>query len=47
MGSLGSMALGSKDRYFQDVEDDIKKLVTEGIEGRVPYKGTLHEVMQQ
>ena len=47
MGSLGSMALGSKDRYFQDVEDDIKKLVPEGIEGRVPYKGTLHEVMQQ
>ena len=47
MGSLGSMALGSKDRYFQDVEDDIKKLVPEGIEGRVPYKGTLHEVMVQ
>lgn len=47
MGSLGAMALGSKDRYFQDVEDDIKKLVPEGIEGRVPYKGTLHEVMQQ
>lgn len=47
MGSLSSMALGSKDRYFQDVEDDIKKLVPEGIEGRVPYKGTLHEVMQQ
>ena len=47
MGSIGAMALGSKDRYFQDVEDDIKKLVPEGIEGRVPYKGTLHEVMQQ
>ncbi len=47
MGSLGAMAMGSKDRYFQDVEDDIKKLVPEGIEGRVPYKGTLHEVMQQ
>ncbi|MEO5906785.1 MAG: IMP dehydrogenase [Saprospiraceae bacterium] len=47
MGSLGSMALGSKDRYFQDVEDDIKKLVPEGIEGRVPYKGSLHEVMVQ
>jgi IMP dehydrogenase len=47
MGSLSSMALGSKDRYFQDVEDDIKKLVPEGIEGRVPYKGTLHEVMVQ
>lgn len=47
MGSLGAMELGSKDRYFQDVEDDIKKLVPEGIEGRVPYKGTLHEVMVQ
>ncbi len=47
MGSLGAMAMGSKDRYFQDIEDDIKKLVPEGIEGRVPYKGTLHEVMQQ
>lgn len=47
MGSLGAMALGSKDRYFQDVEDDLKKLVPEGIEGRVPYKGTLHEVMVQ
>jgi IMP dehydrogenase len=47
MGSLGAMALGSKDRYFQDVEDDINKLVPEGIEGRVPYKGTLAEVMVQ
>ena len=47
MGSLGSMKKGSKDRYFQDVEDDIKKLVPEGIEGRVPYKGTLSEVMVQ
>jgi IMP dehydrogenase len=47
MGSLGAMQLGSKDRYFQDVEDDIKKLVPEGIEGRVPYKGTLTEVMVQ
>ncbi|MBP7272653.1 MAG: IMP dehydrogenase [Saprospiraceae bacterium] len=47
MGSLGAMELGSKDRYFQDVEDDIKKLVPEGIEGRVPYKGTLAEVMIQ
>lgn len=47
MGSLGAMQLGSKDRYFQDVEDDIKKLVPEGIEGRVPYKGTLQEVMVQ
>lgn len=47
MGSLGAMQIGSKDRYFQDVEDDIKKLVPEGIEGRVPYKGTLAEVMVQ
>lgn len=47
MGSLGAMSLGSKDRYFQDVEDDIKKLVPEGIEGRVPYKGTVAEVMVQ
>ena len=47
MGSLGAMAQGSKDRYFQDVEDDIKKLVPEGIEGRVPYKGSLAEVMVQ
>jgi IMP dehydrogenase len=47
MGSLGAMQKGSKDRYFQDVEDDIKKLVPEGIEGRVPYKGTLAEVVNQ
>ncbi len=47
MGSLGAMAMGSKDRYFQDVEDDVKKLVPEGIEGRVPYKGTVGEVMVQ
>jgi len=47
MGSLGAMQKGSKDRYFQDVEDDIKKLVPEGIEGRVPYKGTIAEVMVQ
>ncbi len=47
MGSLGAMKRGSKDRYFQDVEDDVKKLVPEGIEGRVPYKGTLEEVMVQ
>jgi len=47
MGSLGSMKLGSKDRYFQDAEDDIKKLVPEGIEGRVPYKGSVAEVMVQ
>ncbi len=47
MGSIGAMEDGSKDRYFQDVEDDIKKLVPEGIEGRVPYGGTLHEVVYQ
>ena len=47
MGSLGAMSAGSKDRYFQDVEDDIKKLVPEGIEGRVPFKGTVAEVMVQ
>lgn len=47
MGSLEAMQSGSKDRYFQDVEDDIKKLVPEGISGRVPYKGTLSEVMYQ
>ena len=47
MGSLGAMKEGSKDRYFQDAEDDIKKLVPEGIEGRVPYSGHLHEVVFQ
>jgi IMP dehydrogenase len=47
MGSLGAMNQGSKDRYFQDVEDDVKKLVPEGIEGRIPYKGSLAEVMTQ
>ncbi len=47
MGSLGAMAQGSKDRYFQDVEEDINKLVPEGIEGRVPYKGMLSEVVYQ
>jgi len=47
MGSIDAMQEGSKDRYFQDAEDDIKKLVPEGIVGRVPYKGTLKEVVQQ
>lgn len=47
MGSIEAMQEGSKDRYFQDVEDDIKKLVPEGIVGRVPYKGTLSEVIHQ
>jgi IMP dehydrogenase len=47
MGSVEAMQQGSKDRYFQDAEDDIKKLVPEGISGRVPYKGTVQEVMYQ
>lgn len=47
MGSLEAMDEGSKDRYFQDVEDDIKKLVPEGISGRVPYKGLVSEVLYQ
>ncbi len=47
MGSVEAMEQGSKDRYFQDVEDDIKKLVPEGIVGRVPYKGELSESMTQ
>ncbi len=47
MGSVEAMQKGSKDRYFQDVEDDVKKLVPEGISGRVPYKGNLEEVMHQ
>ncbi|MBT6881462.1 MAG: IMP dehydrogenase [Flavobacterium sp.] len=47
MGSVEAMKQGSKDRYFQDVEDDIKKLVPEGIVGRVPYKGDLDESIHQ
>ncbi len=47
MGSVEAMKAGSSDRYFQDVEADIKKLVPEGIVGRVPYKGNLSEIMQQ
>lgn len=47
MGSLEAMKEGSKDRYFQDVEDDIQKLVPEGIEGRVPSKGSLSETVHQ
>ena len=47
MGSLEAMQHGSKDRYFQDAEDDIKKLVPEGISGRVPFKGSVMEVMHQ
>ena len=47
MGSIEAMQMGSKDRYFQDAEDDIKKLVPEGISGRVPVKGSLAEVVYQ
>src|SRR5690554_1271873 len=47
MGSIEAMQKGSKDRYFQDIEEDIKKLVPEGIAARVPYKGTLDEVLYQ
>jgi IMP dehydrogenase len=47
MGSLEAMQKGSKDRYFQDAEDDVKKLVPEGIAARVPYKGSLYEVVYQ
>jgi IMP dehydrogenase len=47
MGSLEAMEDGSKDRYFQDAEDDIKKLVPEGIVGRVPFKGKVSEVLYQ
>lgn len=47
MGSIEAMQKGSKDRYFQDAEDDIKKLVPEGIVGRVPFKGNLSEVLYQ
>lgn len=47
MGSLGAMATGSSDRYFQDPEEDVKKYVPEGIEGRVAYKGMLKEIVYQ
>lgn len=47
MGSLEAMKKGSKDRYFQDVEDDVAKLVPEGVEGRVPYKGPLSDTIYQ
>jgi IMP dehydrogenase len=47
MGSLSAMKKGSKDRYFQDVEDDIAKLVPEGVEGRVPFKGPLSDTIYQ
>ncbi len=47
MGSIAAMRAGSKDRYFQDMEDDLQKLVPEGIEGRVPYQGSLSETVYQ
>ena len=47
MGSIEAMQKGSKDRYFQDMEDDVSKLVPEGISGRVPFKGLLSEVIYQ
>jgi IMP dehydrogenase len=47
MGSIGAMSQGSGDRYFQDVEDDVKKFVPEGIEGRVAFKGGLSEIVYQ
>ncbi len=47
MGSLGAMSQGSKDRYFQDTTSDVEKLVPEGIEGRVPYKGSLISIVHQ
>ena len=47
MGSIDAMKEGSKDRYFQDVEDNVQKLVPEGIEGRVPYKGELSTTVYQ
>ncbi len=47
MGSLGAMAKGSSDRYFQDTTDELEKLVPEGIEGRVPYKGSLIAIVHQ
>lgn len=47
MGSIGAMNQGSADRYFQDVEDDVKKFVPEGIEGRVAFKGSLSEIVYQ
>jgi IMP dehydrogenase len=47
MGSQGAMMSGSADRYFQDVEDEISKLVPEGIEGRVPFKGDVSDTIYQ
>ena len=47
MGSIGAMQSGSKDRYFQDHQTESKKLIPEGIEGRVPYKGTMKTILHQ
>jgi IMP dehydrogenase len=47
MGSLEAMKEGGRDRYFQDAEEELSKLVPEGIEGRVPYKGALSDVIYQ
>ncbi|MGH8670725.1 MAG: IMP dehydrogenase, partial [Burkholderiales bacterium] len=47
MGSLGAMQEGSSDRYFQDAEGDTSKLVPEGVEGRIPYKGSMVALVQQ
>ena len=47
MGSIGAMQSGSKDRYFQDHTTESKKLIPEGIEGRVPYKGTMKTILHQ
>ena len=47
MGSIGAMQSGSKDRYFQDQTTESKKLIPEGIEGRVPYKGTMKSILHQ
>ena len=47
MGSIGAMQSGSKDRYFQEHHNESKKLIPEGIEGRVPYKGTMKSILHQ
>jgi IMP dehydrogenase len=47
MGSLGAMSQGSKDRYFQDATEELEKLVPEGVEGRVPYKGSIVTILHQ
>jgi len=47
MGSLGAMQRGSSDRYFQELESEVEKLVPEGVEGRVPYKGSMIAIAHQ